>query len=460
MLSFLKALRRDKRGNVLVLTGAALPLIVGSAGLATDTIQWALWKRDLQRAADSAAIAGVYHRIQTDGTDGVDDAIDDDLTLTQNIGMALEGDPEIAFPADDAGADMVDQVQVTLRVKKALTFSSMFMSEAPTIQAVSTAASVPGTDDYCVVALETDPTRTGITIGGNAKIEMSCGMISNSASINQCLRNNGNASSVSATVMACVGGLQYSRNWNVPRYEPYSEAAEDPYADLNVDRAELAGNRCFSITSGSNTRLPLLGTSTSSNFNGSNATVTLDDARTLSGNATLSCFRGLSVPSGGTLTLPAGGTYYIGEAGADIQGTLNCQNCTLVLTRINTSAAVGTIRVNSSGLVNISAPTVVGDPYRGVAIFQDRNATDNTNQNRINGNSAQYITGAVYFPKQEITFNGGGTSSNVCMRLVARRLIITGNAGQTLTQKFEREGDCDLFSNDEIGGGRRVRLIA
>jgi hypothetical protein len=168
----------------------------------------------------------------------------------------------------------------------------------------------------------------------------------------------------------------------------------------------------------------------------------------------------LSVPSGGTLTLPAGGTYYIGEAGADIQGTLNCQNCTLVLTRINTSAAVGTIRVNSSGLVNISAPTVVGDPYRGVAIFQDRNATDNTNQNRINGNSAQYITGAVYFPKQEITFNGGGTSSNVCMRLVARRLIITGNAGQTLTQKFEREGDCDLFSNDEIGGGRRVRLIA
>ena len=32
------------------------------AGLATDTIQWTLWKRQLQRAADSAAIAGVYDR--------------------------------------------------------------------------------------------------------------------------------------------------------------------------------------------------------------------------------------------------------------------------------------------------------------------------------------------------------------------------------------------------------------
>jgi uncharacterized membrane protein len=67
MLSFLKALQRNERGNVLILTAAALPLIVGSAGLATDTIQWALWKRQLQRAADSAAIAGTYERMRAGG---------------------------------------------------------------------------------------------------------------------------------------------------------------------------------------------------------------------------------------------------------------------------------------------------------------------------------------------------------------------------------------------------------
>ena len=53
---------RSKRGNVLAIAGAALPLFIGAAGLATDTIQWTLWKRQLQRAADSAAIAGVYDR--------------------------------------------------------------------------------------------------------------------------------------------------------------------------------------------------------------------------------------------------------------------------------------------------------------------------------------------------------------------------------------------------------------
>ena len=60
MISSLKRLWRDRRGNSLAIAGAALPLVLGSAGLASDTIQWTLWKRQLQRAADSAAMAGVY----------------------------------------------------------------------------------------------------------------------------------------------------------------------------------------------------------------------------------------------------------------------------------------------------------------------------------------------------------------------------------------------------------------
>ena len=62
MIGFIRKLIEDRRGNALVIAGACLPLIVGAAGLATDTIQWTLWKRQLQRAADSAAIAGVYDR--------------------------------------------------------------------------------------------------------------------------------------------------------------------------------------------------------------------------------------------------------------------------------------------------------------------------------------------------------------------------------------------------------------
>jgi len=62
MFKLLKKLWRDRGGNALVMAGAALPLIIGSAGLATDTIQWVLWKRELQRLADSAALACAFSK--------------------------------------------------------------------------------------------------------------------------------------------------------------------------------------------------------------------------------------------------------------------------------------------------------------------------------------------------------------------------------------------------------------
>ena len=67
MRKLFKKLWSNDRGNALIIAGAALPMLVGAAGLATDTIQWALWKRQLQRAADSAALAGVHSIVQAEG---------------------------------------------------------------------------------------------------------------------------------------------------------------------------------------------------------------------------------------------------------------------------------------------------------------------------------------------------------------------------------------------------------
>jgi uncharacterized membrane protein len=55
---------RDKSGNALILSAFAMSVLVGAAGLATDTIQWTLWKRQLQREADSAAVAGALSNAQ------------------------------------------------------------------------------------------------------------------------------------------------------------------------------------------------------------------------------------------------------------------------------------------------------------------------------------------------------------------------------------------------------------
>jgi hypothetical protein len=42
MISWFRKLWQDKRGNAIMIAGAMLPLVVGAAGLATDTIQWTL----------------------------------------------------------------------------------------------------------------------------------------------------------------------------------------------------------------------------------------------------------------------------------------------------------------------------------------------------------------------------------------------------------------------------------
>src|SRR6187399_827058 len=114
MRELLRKLWNNDRGNALVLAAAGLPLLIGSAGLATDTIQWALWKRQLQRAADSAAIAGVYDRVAHAGShDNTSTAVDHDLDLNQHTNITLHtGYPQLAFPADAGG--LKNQVQVTL----------------------------------------------------------------------------------------------------------------------------------------------------------------------------------------------------------------------------------------------------------------------------------------------------------------------------------------------------------
>src|ERR1700760_671317 len=92
MIAFFKRVLKDRRGNTLAIAAAALPMIIGCAGLATDTIQWTLWKRQLQRAADSAAIAGVYDRENASGsTSNTPTAVCRDINLNLHTWMALQG---------------------------------------------------------------------------------------------------------------------------------------------------------------------------------------------------------------------------------------------------------------------------------------------------------------------------------------------------------------------------------
>src|ERR671911_199424 len=135
MRKLLRKLWNDDRGNALIIAGAALPLLIGSAGLASDTIQWTLWKRQLQRAADSAALAGVYAKVQNNSGQTTSQAVDADLLDNNHTNIALlSGYPEVTYPT---GTGWTNGVRVTLALQKELGFSSVFLPTPPVITAAA-----------------------------------------------------------------------------------------------------------------------------------------------------------------------------------------------------------------------------------------------------------------------------------------------------------------------------------
>lgn len=428
MFNFIRRLTKDKRGNVLILAAAAMPLMIGSAGLATDTIQWSLWKRQLQRAADSAAIAGVYDRVNNGGqTSTTGDAVDHDILLNHHTGIDLvSGYPQLTYPA--GSSTQTNKVAVTLAVQRRLAFSGMFMSTAPEIRASATAAAVPGTDEFCVVSLEPSASETGISIIGNADMDLDCSLMSNSPSNNSAYSKG--SSSVTAPSIAAVGGIQQSSNWNVNSYQPYSPALADPFADVNPSPSDM---NCSSSALDERTNLALTDAS----------------------GKKYNCFSSFSVGSSKSLTLPDG-TYYINGGDAFIQGDLSCNACTIVLTNVSTAsnATIGSYKVNASAKINLNAPTT--GAFKGIAVYQDRRSSNNSN--KINGNSNSVINGAVYFPSSTLDYNGTGNNASVCTQLVAKDLKFSGNSGTA--NKFKKAADCTAFGNKKIEGGARVRLVA
>jgi len=411
MISFFRKLWRDKRGNALVIAAAALPLVIGSAGLASDTIQWTLWKRQLQRAADSAALAGVYGKLAsqtiTNGACSLSTPISRDLTVgdvNNRLGMtptcAVESPPTSGIWATTPNA-----VRVTMTAQRALSFSGLFMTTAPTITASATAAQVQA-GRYCAKALDPN-TETGISFSGSAVVNLGCGMITNAKGANAV--DGGGASTITASPMAAVGQIANSGNFTSGTImQPYSSPTTDPYASLNPPTVPNGCNQ--SALQGNATSVTVTGSSSSSP-----AVVCYKDV-TLNGGQTASFTDAIVIINGGDLTANAG-------------TTLNCTRCTFILTTNTsgtiTSNSIGKVTFNGGAHINLIAPT--DGTYAGLVIYKDRRAPECNNCNKINGDSTSYLEGGIYIPSQEVQLSGDSGMNTNCVQMVAWQLTFTGN---------------------------------
>ena len=440
MIGFVRRLLKDRRGNTLAIAAACLPLVIGCAGLASDTIQWTLWKRQLQRAADSAAIAGVYDRENNSGaTSTTSNAVTRDLTVNRHTWMGLlSGYPQVSYPSDTVYK--TNQVTVSLAIQQSLAFSSFFMASPPVITATATAASI-ASGVPCALALNS--TGTAIDNSGNATINApTCILYSDSSASNSA--SAGGNSSVTAQSVAAVGGIQQSNNWNVQSYIPYSPSLPDPFANVTPDPSQM---HCAVSKNVSNkgvvTWQPL------ALSDGMDITTMTDQQ----GNPA-NCFTSLSVGSNKSLTIPASytGPIYINGGDVTLQGAISCAACTIVLTNTSTAsnATIGTLSTNAQATNNITAPTT--GTYAGIAVYQDRRATGGTDT--INGGSGNVIQGAVYFPSDTLKINGTGTSVSLCAMWVAKNLTFIGNSSIAISAPTD--SSC---SGDGLTGGNSVKMV-
>jgi hypothetical protein len=173
------------------------------------------------------------------------------------------------------------------------------------------------------------------------------------------------------------------------------------------------------------------------------------------------CFGNVSIS--GTVTFPDNSVIVLdgGSLSIGAQANVNCNGCTFILTNRSTatSPTIGNVDINAGANLNLKAPgtsaTGVAAAYAGILMYQDRRASDGTNanvQSRINGNATSFLQGAIYFPSQQVTFNGTAGMSTNCLQLVARRVYYSGNMHISNT--------CPSDSHAGAFDGKKVRLVA
>lgn len=402
-LGWLEKLRNHEKGNALAIAAAAMPLVLGGTAMAVDTIQLSVAKRQLQRAADSSAIAGARALAQ-----GVDEADAVHHDLDENV-FPILAQPETVVVGPHAGFNQA--VRVTLVSEREMPFVSFFRSGPITLTAEA-AAAVVNDGTFCMLALYDGTSEAGINANGNANVNLGCGMATNSR--NSDAVTAGGSSSITASPIAAVGGLDGQGNNFVSPTTllPYSMPQVDPFSD--VPNPTPPGSCSGSLNVGNHDTLLIDGTN--------------------------NCFTSWDIK--GTLQLQGGQTYYVNGGDLTLHGrieSVGTGGVTIVMT--GPGGEAGDFKQNGGGELDIDA-SESGD-FAGIAFYRDRRASTITV--KINGGADTDIRGAVYMPSTDIWFGGNAVTNASCLQMVGRILTFRGGASITnncppgsASQAFER----------------------
>jgi Flp pilus assembly protein TadG len=399
---------RNDSGQTLVVAALCMTVLIGFLGLAIDAGQLRYQKRQLQKAADAAALAGALElaycggtlncaslrsatasalsengfagsTIRTQCAAGSGNALE---VMINNPPCALSGDPNIGRGA---------YVEVVLSKPQPTLFAKVLGIKSIPLAARGEAGRTGG--GSCMFAL--DPTGSNaIVVDLFASVSSSCGIMDESSAFNAlgCYL----FAAIQASQISVVGGVSnlLCSISPAPKTNVAMPSPADPLASL------------------AKPSVPACGTSTKSPFHGSGSAVNISGVATLYPDAAY-C-GGITILPGANVTFEPG-VYVLTSTnkGANTgPGGLHIDVGTLVsgtgVTFYNYGPSGG-VTFNftscSFGGVNLVAPT--NGVYGGILFFQD---PQNTAQATILGSPDwnTVLEGTYYFPKAKVVFAFSG----------------------------------------------------
>jgi hypothetical protein len=422
---------KDIAGSIMPLTAVMLPLILGMAGVGFDVSVWMMHRRDLQSAADAAAVAAAYELAGEHGIYLPENFDPDDEENTSYPEYAAikeaeingfnpeRGELEVEISLNDDGLTMVT---ASIEQQDHVYFSSLLFREDVYTSAAAASVVLEPVGDFCLLAL--DPSADGaVTAVGAVEIEAEgCGIAVNSNS-DEAFDLTGNVS-ISISDLNIAGGMDVGANVDLEYDSAATNSSRipDPYQNLEVPDYDGCDYTDFSVT----------------------------------GDAVLEpgvyC-GGISISGNGDIEFEPG-VYIIdgGDFRVTGNGTMTGEEVSFILTDSNESD-YGQLNISGGKEIAFTAPEE-GDEMAGVVFYQDRNAPDSGQCNSLTGTSAIELQGAAYFPSQCFTIGGNNDSSSSqsdpCTRIIAKTIKLHGNPAMG--------NNCEGTAAADIGRVR-VRLV-
>ncbi|MDH3473337.1 MAG: pilus assembly protein TadG-related protein [Rhodospirillales bacterium] len=397
------AFAKDSSGSVFVYTAASLAVLLGMAGLAVDLGYWYWSQRDMQSAADSAAMSAALEMARGATPAEIETRARDSATLNgYQHGLAtlvtINRPPAAGVHAGDN-----NYVEAIVQQDQSGFVSAMVHSGDMTVaaRAVATLAGAPS----CVIAL--DPSADGaISVEGNTTVDLDCGAQANSNSATA-ITQQGGKSNITAESIQAVGG--YSGSNFTPMPQTGMAPTGDPFAYLQPP----ASGPCIEPPGAPKTYV--------SSF---------------SGTIPVGNYCGGIVIQGADVIFETG-VYTLGEAGMEITGNATVTNEAGGVTFYIPDTAVGlpstccagqnhTVYIAGTTSVTLSAPTA--GPYDGILFYQDP-ASDPTLVAELQGGSDMSLSGALYFPGQEVYYAGNNVANpTTWTALIASQVHFVGTS--------------------------------